>query len=322
MRLRLAHALLTIVCAAGMVPAARAQESGPAKPPVLATLVSTRTAVAPFEPLALKLTLANESPSASITIARSELVTPRSFVAASYDRKGHWVVIDGEAPQGSVELKPGESWTMPVAAMLPEALTKTPSPITLQWVGNGALAGIRSTEATVTVRDDKNPVATLETSEGTIVIELLPEKAPNHVANFITLAKSGFYDRRLFHRVIPGFMVQTGCPLGTGLGDPGYKIAAEFNDTSFVKCVVGMARTGDNVNSAGSQFFVCVADGKSLDNQYTAFGRVLEGQDVADKISNVPRDVKNNDRPFKDVILKKVTVAIPAAYQLPEVKKV
>src|SRR5262249_11844128 len=162
-----------------------------------------------------------------------------------------------------------------------------------------------SNEINISVREDKNPTVALTTSEGTIVLELWPDKAPNHVANLITLAKSGFYDGRLFHRVIPNFMVQTGCPLGTGTGDPGYKIAAEFNEAPFAKGVLGMARSADN-DSAGSQFFICVADSpevKSLDHKYTAFGKVIEGQDIADKISMVPRDTQKGDRPFKDVTL-------------------
>lgn len=148
--------------------------------------------------------------------------------------------------------------------------------------------------------------ATLETSAGTIEIELWPDVAPRHVANFEKLAKSGFYDDLLFHRVIPEFMVQTGCPQGTGSGGPGWKVAAEFNDHSFDKGVLGMARAQEP-DSAGSQFFICVADSPWLDGQYTAFGKVTAGQDVADAISNVARD--RSDRPLETVRLERVTVA-------------
>ncbi|MAG56773.1 MAG: peptidylprolyl isomerase [Planctomycetes bacterium] len=176
----------------------------------------------------------------------------------------------------------------------------------------------RSNQVVLTLQDGKRPIATVETSEGTIVLELWPEKAPNHVANFITLANERkFYDKRIFHRVIRGFMVQTGCPEGTGTGSPGYTIPDEFNDTSFRKGILGMAKTGAP-NSAGCQFFVMVADKTHLDGKYTAFGRVLEGQDVADKISNVRAQ---QDRPLQDVKLKKVRVALPKGYVNPKIKK-
>jgi len=148
--------------------------------------------------------------------------------------------------------------------------------------------------------------ATLETSEGAIEIELWPDVAPRHVANFEKLAASGFYDGLVFHRVIPEFMIQTGCPKGTGTGGPGWQVDAEFNDRAFAKGVVGMARSSDP-NSAGSQFFICVADASWLDGQYTAFGKVTAGQEVADAISNVARD--RSDRPLEDVQLQRVTVA-------------
>jgi peptidyl-prolyl cis-trans isomerase B (cyclophilin B) len=147
--------------------------------------------------------------------------------------------------------------------------------------------------------------ATIETSLGAIELELWPDKAPQHVANFKELADAGFYDELVFHRVIPEFMVQTGCPNGTGMGGPGWTVTAEFNDASFTKGTLGMAR-GSDPHSAGSQFFVCVADATWLNGQYTAFGRVTSGQEVADAISRVPRD--GRDRPREDVIMNRVTV--------------
>lgn len=147
--------------------------------------------------------------------------------------------------------------------------------------------------------------ATIETNHGVIEIELWPDKAPGHVANFKKLADEGFYDGLVFHRVIPGFMIQTGCPLGTGTGGPGWAIDAEFNDAPFKKGTVGMARSSDP-NSAGSQFFICVADCDWLDGQYTAFGRVISGQDIADAISAIPRD--SNDHPHDEVVMEHVTV--------------
>jgi len=152
--------------------------------------------------------------------------------------------------------------------------------------------------------------AVIETKFGEIEIEFLPEKAPGHVKNFLELAKKGFYDGTTFHRVIPDFMIQGGCPhtkdasrgkAGHGTGGPGYTIKAEFNDTSHKRGVVSMARSS-NPDSAGSQFFICVADYPSLDRQYTAFGRVVRGMDVADKIVAAPRD--RNDNPNDRVDMK------------------
>jgi peptidyl-prolyl cis-trans isomerase B (cyclophilin B) len=140
------------------------------------------------------------------------------------------------------------------------------------------------------------PQAVIKTKHGDITIEFMPEVAPKHVQNFLDLARKGFYDQTTFHRVIPGFMIQGGCPNtkpgaagAPGTGDPGYKVKAEFNATPHKRGVVSMARANDP-NSAGCQFFIVVKDSLFLDNQYTAFGRVISGMDVADKIVNEPRD--------------------------------
>ncbi len=155
-------------------------------------------------------------------------------------------------------------------------------------------------------------VAVIETDFGRIVFEFLPGKAPGHVENFKKLARSGFYDGTAFHRVIPGFMIQGGDPnskdddrSNDGFGGPGYKIKAEFNDVSHRRGVVSMAR-GSDPDSAGSQFFIVVADSTFLDGQYTAFGRVVEGMEVADKIVNLPRD--SNDNPLQKAEMKRVTI--------------
>ena len=135
-----------------------------------------------------------------------------------------------------------------------------------------------------------NPKAIIETIYGNIVIVLLPVVAPKHVENFIKLSKDGFYDGTTFHRVIPGFMIQGGDPnskdndrSNDGMGGPGYTINAEFNEISHKRGILSMARSNDP-NSAGSQFFIVVKDSTQLDRQYTVFGRVTEGMDVADKI--------------------------------------
>jgi len=144
--------------------------------------------------------------------------------------------------------------------------------------------------------------AVIETKFGEIEIEFMDDKAPGHVKNFLDLARKGFYDGATFHRVIPGFMIQGGCPNtkdpkggkgSHGTGGPGYTIKAEFNDTPHKRGVVSMARANDP-NSAGSQFFICVADSGFLDRQYTAFGRVRRGMEAADKIVASPRDARDN----------------------------
>jgi peptidyl-prolyl cis-trans isomerase B (cyclophilin B) len=144
--------------------------------------------------------------------------------------------------------------------------------------------------------------AIIETKFGEIELEFLDDKAPGHVKNFVDLAKKGFYDGTTFHRVIPGFMIQGGDPNTKdvsasrsrhGTGGPGYNIKAEFSDTPHKRGVLSMARSGDP-NSAGSQFFICVADAGSLDRQYSAFGRVVRGMEVVDQIVNSPRDRADN----------------------------
>ncbi len=160
----------------------------------------------------------------------------------------------------------------------------------------------------------KGKVAVIETNLGTIKFKFLEDKAPGHTENFVTLAKKGFYDGTRFHRVIPGFMIQGGDPNSKsgdrarmGTGDPGYKIKAEFNDTKHVRGIVSMARSQDP-NSAGCQFFICVDDASFLDKQYTAFGQVISGMDVVDKIVNLKRDGRDNPLEDNPAIMKKVTI--------------
>ena len=139
--------------------------------------------------------------------------------------------------------------------------------------------------------DTENPVVALYVKNyGSIVIELYPEYAENTVNNFISLVKKGFYDNNTFHRLVPGFVLQGGDPKGQGIGGPGYSIKGEFIDNGYEKNtlshdkgIVSMARSQDN-DSAGSQFFICIDDAKSLDNQYAAFGKVIDGWDSIEKI--------------------------------------
>tara|TARA_B100000686_G_scaffold298161_1_gene330979 strand:+ start:72 stop:626 length:555 start_codon:yes stop_codon:yes gene_type:complete len=155
-------------------------------------------------------------------------------------------------------------------------------------------------------------IAVIETTLGKIELEFLVDKAPRHVKNFKELAEKGFYDGTIFHRVIPGFMIQGGDPNSKsddrsthGTGDPGYTIKAEFNDTPHDRGVLSMARSSDP-DSAGSQFFIVVEDSHFLDNKYTAFGRVIKGMKVADKIVNVPTDRRDN--PEDRVEMKSVKI--------------
>lgn len=157
-----------------------------------------------------------------------------------------------------------------------------------------------------------NPVVTMDLGElGTMEIELYPAVAPNTVANFISLVQQGYYDGVIFHRVIPGFMIQGGDPTGTGTGGPGYSIKGEFaqngfrNDLKHGRGVISMARTSIP-DSAGSQFFIMVERAPHLDGAYAAFGQVIKGIEVADKIVNAERN--RADRPLQDQTMVKVTV--------------
>src|SRR5919204_1928361 len=147
---------------------------------------------------------------------------------------------------------------------------------------------------------------TMTTNHGDIVLELFDEDAPETVNNFRHLAEDGFYDGLIFHRVIPDFMIQGGCPRGDGTGDPGYKFKDEFNDHPIVRGTLAMANAGPNTN--GSQFFIVTAAATPwLDGKHTAFGQVTSGQDVVDAISGVDRDP--SDRPEKPVTMDSVTVS-------------
>jgi peptidyl-prolyl cis-trans isomerase B (cyclophilin B) len=153
---------------------------------------------------------------------------------------------------------------------------------------------------------------TIEMENGRkIIMELFPDTAPNTVKNFVYLVRKGFYDGLIFHRVIKGFMIQGGCPEGSGMGGPGYSIKGEFNSNGFNnplkhdRGVISMARAM-NPDSAGSQFFIMHADSPHLDRQYAAFGRVIEGMDVVDEIASVKAG--NGDKPVTEQKIKKATV--------------
>lgn len=155
--------------------------------------------------------------------------------------------------------------------------------------------------------DNKSYQIELDTSEGKILLNLDPTHAPGHCKNIIGLTKIGFYDNLIFHRIIDGFMIQGGCPEGSGMGGPGYQIPAEFNATPHVAGTLSMARS-QAPDSAGSQFFICLGTQSFLDNQYTAFGQTADeaSMDVVAKIGSVTTDA--SDRPNDDVTIKKATV--------------
>ena len=170
---------------------------------------------------------------------------------------------------------------------------------------------------------DRNPVVTITMADGgQVLIELFPEVAPQTVRNFVALARQGFYDGTIFHRIAPGWMIQGGDPQGTGFGGPGYSIRGEFalngfpNQLSHTRGAISMARTYDP-DSAGSQFFIVVEDQPGWDGQYAAFGQVISGMEVVDEIVNLPRDA--NDRPLEPPVMEKVTVeAYGVTYPEPE----
>lgn len=160
--------------------------------------------------------------------------------------------------------------------------------------------------------ENKYPIVTIEMENGNeIKAELYPHIAPNTVNNFISLIEKGFYDGLTFHRVIPGFMIQGGCPEGTGTGGPGYTIKGEFTQNGFTnnlkhtKGVLSMARSM-SPNSAGSQFFIMVKNSPHLDEQYASFGKVIDGLNEVDRIVSVDRDYM--DKPYDNQVMKKVTV--------------
>ena len=157
----------------------------------------------------------------------------------------------------------------------------------------------------MTIDPAKKYTAEIDTTAGPITVELWPTVAPQHVNSFVFLAREGFYDGVIFHRVIPGFMIQGGDPTGTGSGGPGYQLNAEFNKNKHVRGVLSAARSSSR-NSAGSQFFLMHDTAPHLDGEYTAYGQTTKGLDVIDKIVNAPKGA--NDRPRDPTKINKVTV--------------
>jgi peptidyl-prolyl cis-trans isomerase B (cyclophilin B) len=186
----------------------------------------------------------------------------------------------------------------------------------LGLIGCGKQQQLEGTQSMSTA----NEVAVIKTSEGEMTVEFWDDAAPNTIENFKKLARSGFYNGTIFHRIVKGFMIQGGDPLSKdpsnenvfGTGDPGYKIKAEFNDHSHERGVLSMARSSDP-DSAGSQFFICLAPVTRLDHQYTTFGKLIKGEDVLEKIGNTPVTVSHGEmsKPTTRVVIEKVDI-VPA----------
>jgi peptidyl-prolyl cis-trans isomerase B (cyclophilin B) len=190
-------------------------------------------------------------------------------------------------------------------------MKRFPLALVLAYIFSGLLGCPEQHTTTTHEQESANMAETkavIETTFGTITLKFFPDVAPGHVKNFVDLAKKGFYDGTTFHRVIPGFMIQGGDPNSKspdkgkhGMGGPGYAIKAEFNDRPHKRGTLSMARS-QNPDSAGSQFFICVADARFLDKQYTAFGEVESGMEAVDKIVSQPRD--RNDNPNERIEMK------------------
>jgi peptidyl-prolyl cis-trans isomerase B (cyclophilin B) len=188
------------------------------------------------------------------------------------------------------------------------------------------LTGLALVTATIRAEEKKpmntsNEVAVIKTSEGEMVVQFWTDAAPSTIENFKKLARSGFYDGTIFHRIVKGFMIQGGDPNSKdpakensyGQGDPGYKIKAEFNDHSHERGVISMAR-GPDPDSAGSQFFICLAPVRRLDGQYTTFGKLIKGADVLEKIGDIPvtrNSAGEMSKPTKRVVIESVKI-VPA----------
>ena len=205
-------------------------------------------------------------------------------------------------------------WRMGLlAAVLVSALTVLAAQNADVWEKEAKATKVKALDKAVwdlTAEDMDKLVAVIEVAEGntvmgTIKFKFYPKQAPNHCKNFILLAEKGFYNGLIFHRVIKGFMIQGGDPKGNGTGGPGWSVNAEFSDIPHNKGTISMARASDP-NSAGSQFFICLEKTPHLDRQYSAFGQVIEGQDVVDKIGATKTDP--TDKPVKNIVMKKVSI--------------
>ncbi len=204
---------------------------------------------------------------------------------------------------------------------MPRIIMKLKLPIILALLLSSAVFAAKEKKDEKTSMNASDEVAVIKTSEGDMVVQFWNDAAPNTIENFKKLARSGFYDGTIFHRIVKGFMIQGGDPNSKdpgkessyGEGGPGYKIKAEFNDRSHERGVISMARSSDP-DSAGSQFFICLASVPRLDHQYTTFGKLIKGDDVLEKIGDTPVTRSNtgeNSKPTKRVVIESIKI-VPA----------
>jgi peptidyl-prolyl cis-trans isomerase B (cyclophilin B) len=198
----------------------------------------------------------------------------------------------------------GKEQTAPAAPSAPAVEQPAPAPAAPTAPAAPAAALTKPADQ-LTPEEMEKLQAVIETNQGTIKFKFFPKQAPNHCRNFIKLAQTGFYNGLIFHRVIPGFMIQGGDPNGNGSGGPGWTVNAEFSDLPHLKGTVSMARRADP-NSAGSQFFICLEPRPDLNGKYTVFGQVSEGQDAVDKIGATQTGAQ--DRPLEPQVMKKVYI--------------
>jgi len=204
---------------------------------------------------------------------------------------------------------------------MPRIIMKLKLPIILALLLSSAVFAAKEKKDEKTSMNASDEVAVIKTSEGDMVVQFWNDAAPNTIENFKKLARSGFYDGTIFHRIVKGFMIQGGDPNSKdpgkessyGEGGPGYKIKAEFNDRSHERGVISMARSSDP-DSAGSQFFICLASVPRLDHQYTTFGKLIKGDDVLEKIGDTPvtrSSTGENSKPTKRVVIESIKI-VPA----------
>jgi len=204
---------------------------------------------------------------------------------------------------------------------MPRIIMKLKLPIILALLLSSAVFAAEEKKDEKSSMNASNEVAVIKTSEGDMVVQFWNDAAPKTIENFKKLARSGFYDGTIFHRIVKGFMIQGGDPNSKdpgkessyGEGGPGYKIKAEFNDRSHERGVISMARSSDP-DSAGSQFFICLASVPRLDHQYTTFGKLIKGDDVLEKIGDTPVTRSNtgeNSKPTKRVVIESIKI-VPA----------
>lgn len=243
----------------------------------------------------------------------SQKILLAAIIASAFIGLGLTTVsyIEKYKEPGIADLSAASPTIINSAEELEELIAKTATEDLPKTVEGEASAKNKNPEKQSIKPMNREHLVTIETDLGNIQFVTYDVDAPNTVKNFITLAEKGFYNRVLFHRVIDGFMIQGGDPTGTGMGGPGYAFADELNPETdsykegYKKGVVAMANSGPDTN--GSQFFIMVAD-VPLPKNYTIFGRVVSGQEVADRISQVPRDKRNGDRPLEPVWMNKVTI--------------